>query len=312
MFSLSPIHHIKGKLTEENEVYIYNLFNKVDQFYKNKMNEIVSDYITQYNTEDIRLVYAQPKAPSSFRRKTRYMIKPFYKQKPYLNDMVRCSVVFKTKSSLMAFNDYFKAKYGHLIMRYENSMENKAVRFKVIVIKYAHLLPHFSMNVYTNTKCFLYPFLEIQLHLQNHFNYQSMTHWLYDGYRCLKIIEINYNRLEFFTAYDYLNDTMSIHPVHILYWINRVTNKNRLSNFELLLYRTKYYLVNKMHFFIHQIELKQFTLKYLMICRMFLYFNVSNDQTNQNQLNEVIKIKQAINDLLLHIHTIANRKDMNN
>lgn len=310
--SLFPIYHIKESLTEENEVFIYSIFNKVDNFYKNHMNDIVSDYITKYKAEeDIKLMYAQQKMPSSLRRKTYYMIKPFYKQRPYLNDIVRCSIIFQSKKSLIAFNEYFILKYGNYIVKYDNTLENPSVRFKVIVIKYSVPLFYLSMNVYTESKCFLYPFFEIQFHLINHFNYQSMTHWLYDGYRCLKIIEMNYNKSEFFSSYDYLNDTMSMHPIHILFWINRITNKTQMSSFELLFYRTKYYFINKLPMFINKRELRQFALRYLMICRMFLNKEISNHDQSVNQLKQIVNIKQAINELLTHIHSYANNKDMN-
>lgn len=216
----------------EEELLLYSKCQIIHRTFRSLLKYQVS--IMRSKGKHVWLDMASMKLPSSYRRKILFD-HDFNHQTHLIDDIVRATVVFKSKKDLYRFATRIKRYY--IVSSKKDYIKNNKKRIKAYYLK---LIDPFSEN-FKGSKIII----ELQLQLCNTYLLQKDTHDLYKVMRNIESIEYLSNEGDFpVNLYEVEN---SFHPYHIILklqrkFIEKSSNLKRVARINLLIEENKYYI----------------------------------------------------------------------
>ena len=290
-------------LSEKEEILLFEYYDKVHSF----SYRYVKNIMTHFNHTDYAIQFPRMKLPHSFRRKNIYPVKRIKEHYLNPNDIVRMTIIFNNTFSLRQFDLFIKVNYHRNIILYANSIFSSKTRYKSITIKFMinsiylnFVLPN-RTYIDIHKTCLIYPIIEFQVQMKNHFTYQRKTHNLYKAIRNLNIVKFYNDNREFTSYKHYMKDIYTTHSYNFILSYNNITQKENESEKHLYIIEAYYWVKKSIRLFVSEPLIEQYIILYIQIVILF-------HKVKSISLINHLLIK--LNTLLRFIYSTANRIDI--
>ena len=298
------LQYIPNKcLVEKEEILLFEYYDKVHSL----SYRYIKDIMKHFNHTDYSIQFPRMKLPHSFRRKNIYPVKRIKEHYLNPNDIVRMTIIFNNTFSLRQFDLFIKVNYHRNIIQYANSIFSSKTRYKSITIKFMinsiylnFILPK-RTYIDIHKTCLIYPIIEFQVQMKNHFTYQRKTHNLYKAIRNLNIVKFYNDNREFISNKLYMRDLYTTHSYIFILYYNNITKKEKESEKHLYIIEAYYWVKKSIRVFVNDPLIEQF---------VFLYIQIAISFHKVKSISLIEHLLSKLNTLLRFIYSTANRIDI--